>query len=152
MPSEFSARGGSSGPARAREPKVAREFVEALNSAGRDIRHPAAKLRFIRNSVDHYESLQRTLSAVPSPWLHRLLLRVLGRERLQRLSAAWERGANARGRLLAPLPAVLLLGALGLIGLGTAHALRTPPPAPPPVVPAALPQATAPFIPPPNAE
>jgi N-acetylmuramoyl-L-alanine amidase len=152
MPSEFSARGGGSGPARAREPKAAREFVEALNSAGRDIRHPAAKLRFIRNSVDRYESLQRTQAAVPSPGLHRLLLSVLGLERLQRVLAAWERGGNTRGRLLAPLPALLLLGALGLIGLGTAHALRTPPVAPAALLPAALPQTTTPFVPPPNAE
>jgi len=106
---------------------VAREFVEALRSAAREISDPAAKLCFVRASVDRYRVVDRAMASVPSALLRRLVLRMFGLEGLRRLVLTLEhkqRGPALRRRLWAGALAALTLLVLGLSALSP---LRTAP-------------------------
>lgn len=106
------ARDEPSEPERRGERPVAPEFVDALRSVGREISDPAARLRFVRASVDRYRVVERAVAAVPSPFVRRLVLRLFGLEGLRSLVLAWEdkqRGPRVRRRIFASAAAAVAL-------------------------------------------
>lgn len=132
------------------------EVVDALRGAGREIRHPAARLHFVRASLDRYQVVERADSVLPSPTARRLILSLSGVEGLRRAVLFWERrgtsvrrGAGAGLLLVAALAA--FAGTRWLRPAPEAHAAPAPAPAAaplavaPPTAPVAepLPAATA---------
>ena len=61
------------------------EFLHALESVSNGIRDPVAKLRFIRNSLGRYQSLDRVVRSVPLAPLRRALYHWLSLEGLRHL-------------------------------------------------------------------
>ena len=68
------------------------EFLHALESVSRGIRDPVAKLRFIRNSLARYRSLDRFVRAVPIAPVRRVFYRWLSLEGLRHLLDTGARG------------------------------------------------------------
>ncbi len=70
------------------------ELVDALRGAGREIRHPAARLHFVRASLDRYQVVERAGSVLPSPLARRVIMAVGGVEGLRRAVLFWEQRAG----------------------------------------------------------
>ncbi len=126
---------GQDGPGRA----PAAEVVDALRGAGRDIRHPAARLHFVRASLDRYQVVERAESVLPSTAARRLILSVSGVEGLRRAILFWERrGASVRraagAGLLLAAALVAFAGTRWLRPAPEAHAAPAPRPADAPAV------------------
>jgi hypothetical protein len=121
------------------------EFLEAVESVSRGIRDPAAKLRFIRRSLDRYRRADRALRFIPSPAIRRFLYRRLSLEGLRTLLATNSLGvARVDSRTHAALVlnrALAALAAVGLIALvgGVSYGVWSSRPSTPAVVLAAAP-------------
>lgn len=102
------------GSARAAAPPG--ELVDALRGAGREIRHPAARLHFVRASLDRYHVVERAETVLPSPAARRLILAVSGLEGLRRAVLFWERRSTGvrRAAWLAVLLGAALAAFLGV--------------------------------------
>src|SRR6187549_3898345 len=92
------------------------EFLHALESVSRGIRDPVAKLRFIRNSLARYRSLDRFVRAVPIAPVRRAFYRWLSLEGLRHLLDTSSRGAP--GRVDVATRVSLVFGRAAVIGLG----------------------------------
>ena len=156
-------------------PDRASEFEDVLESVSRGIKDPAAKLRFLRQSLGRYEKLDHVVQGVPFAPVRRGLYRWLGLERLRHLLHSDSltttrrvdrrtRGAVALHRLGTVAMSLAALGVLGGLAAGTyrlfqvgssgpvsAAVTRVEPPAPsvpPPLAPAAVLPAVAGLAPP----
>jgi hypothetical protein len=123
----------------------------------RGIADPVAKLRYIRHSLADYQAADRHVRAVPSPWLRRLLYRVLSLVGLRHVrdtrSFGYRAPVEASGRMLIlsriSVAAAALLVAMGLVAV----AYKAARPAARPVqaaIPAPSLQAPAPSLPEPG--
>jgi hypothetical protein len=138
--------GGGTRVNRGAAPRKHDEFVAVLEEVSREIRDPAAKLRFIRESLSRYQSLDRAVRAVLP--LRKLLHTWISREGLRNYVAINALGvpvrvdprATTRRRLrrVAAVGGLLVLVAFALGG-----ALRTSRPATAPPVLAAAPATLA---------
>ncbi len=99
------------------------ELVDALRGAGREIRHPAARLHFVRASLDRYQVVERAGTVLPSPLARRVIMAVGGVEGLRRAVLFWEQRA---GRVRRAAWAGLLLCA-GLAAFASVRMLRPSP-------------------------
>jgi hypothetical protein len=128
-------------PAPATQPRPAsreRAFVERLESRGRSIQDPVAKLRFLRSSLARYQAIDRTVGTV-IPWtpVRRWLYWALSlrglREALSMSSLAGPARplAQARASMLRQrgMRAGLLIGLAVVVGVTSWRGLRQPPPA-----------------------
>jgi uncharacterized SAM-binding protein YcdF (DUF218 family) len=118
------------------------EFVRALETASRGINDPAAKLRFIRGSLDKYHRRDRLVQLIPIPGMRGLLYRWLSLEGVLAAPELFER--RLRFSLLAIRAAALGMGGLLLaVAFGAALKLARPAvaaqPPPQPAPPATLP-------------
>jgi hypothetical protein len=106
------------------------EFEDALESVSRGIRDPAAKLRFLRQSISRYETLDHVVQGVPFAPVRRRLYRWLGLERLRHLlhteSLGAPRPVDGRTRRAVVLhrlgttaASLVALGVLGGLAVGT---------------------------------
>ena len=102
------------------------ELQEAIGSVSRNITDPVAKLRYIRRSLADGQAADRHVRAVPSPWLRRVLYRILSiaglRHTLDTRSFGYNaRGDAASGRMLVlsriSVAAAALLVAVGLVAV-----------------------------------
>ena len=98
-----------------------RELALALERVSRDIRDPAAKLRFIRASLQRYARVDRAVSSVPFAPLRRVIYHIVGLEGLRRLVEAnpfldqQTATAIARGRRVLKASVVLLVAGFGIV-------------------------------------
>ena len=108
-------------PASASNPGV-REYEAALDAICSHMRDPVAKLRFIRDSLSHYDALKRRVGWVPSAPFRRRLYVWLAIERFRPILLGGGLPSAARRRLRRSLvlgralAAGAALGALGLTG------------------------------------
>jgi len=114
------------------------EFLRSLESVGRGIRDPVAKLRFIRTSLSRYETLDRVVRAVPFAPARRILYRWLSLEGLRHLFGPSPLG-GAPAALTLGTRVSLAFGRAAVVGLGliigvgagaTVYRLARPPAAP----------------------
>jgi len=123
--------------------------IAALETRAQAIRGPVEKLRFLRRSLERYETLDQRLQAVPGAPLRWLASRVTGVEEARALFSSNPWGAlDPPARSRGPLPrrarravnaaALLLVVAAGLALAAYPRAKPAPPAAPSPA-PAALP-------------
>jgi hypothetical protein len=148
-------------PAKGR-PRRPSEFEDALESVSRGIKDPAAKIRFLRQSISRYEKVDHVVQGVPFAPLRRSVYRWLGLERLRHLLHhdslvgvrpvdRRTRGAVALNRLGTVAGSLVVLAVVGGLAAGTyrlfqvgstapvsAAAVRVDPP-PRPAVPEAPP-------------
>lgn len=151
--------GGPEEPAPARPTLAGPDpFVARLEHVSARISDPAAKLRFLRESLAQKEALDERVQAVPVAPVRHLLQRLLGLDRIQHLlhccdlqgTAADVAGpATARVSGVAALALVLALAAVAW-SLRTAPAPAVVPAPGTAVVPAAAPGAPAPATVPPT--
>ena len=113
------------------------EFLRELESVGRGVRDPVAKLRFIRASLSRYDTLDRVVRTVPFAPARRLLYRLLSLEGLRHLFHTTPFGVSApltvgtRVSLVFGRAAVVGLGLIIGVGTGaTVYRLTRPPAAP----------------------
>jgi hypothetical protein len=126
------------------------EFVRALESATRGISDPAAKLRFIRGSLDKYHRRDRLVQLIPVPGLRGLLYRWLSLEGILAAPELVER--RLRFSLLAIRAAAAGIAGLALVlAVGAALKLARPAvaaqPPPEPAPSATLPAVAQPLAP-----
>ncbi len=101
-------------------PERGRAFVRALEDASRSIKDPVAKLRYLRASLDRYETIDRDIAAVPSPIARSLLYRWLHAEGLRPLttgkafSAPMLEASLRRSRLVRGAVVLLALATIGV--------------------------------------
>jgi hypothetical protein len=67
------------------QPDRGEEIIRALETGGRQIQDPVAKLRYLRSSLARYQKIDRCIEAVPSPIARRVLYRWLSLEGLRHL-------------------------------------------------------------------
>jgi hypothetical protein len=108
-----------------------REFEDEIESVSRGIRDPAAKLRFLRQSISRYETVDHVVQGVPFAPVRRRLYRWLGLERLRYLlhhtdSLGGPRPVDGRTRRAVALhrlgtiaSSLVVLGVLGGLAAGT---------------------------------
>jgi hypothetical protein len=135
-----------------RLPGLGRHPIAALEAGGRAIRDPVEKLRFLRRSLERYESLDERLQAIPGAPLRWVVYRVTGVEEARPLFSTNPWGALDPPRSLRrPLPrrarraanaAVLLVAAAAGLALAAYPRSRATPVAPP-LAPAATTKAEA---------
>ena len=110
----------------ATDPDRGGELERAIGSVSRGITDPVAKLRYIRRSLAECQAADRHLRAVPSPWLRRVLYRILSiaglRHAFDTRSLGYRvAGDAAGGRLLVlsriSVAAAALLMAMGLVAV-----------------------------------
>ena len=102
------------------------ELEQAIGSVSRKITDPVAKLRYIRRSLADYQSADRHVRAVPSPWLRRRLYQLLSIAGLRHAIDTRSFGysaptASSSGRMLIlsriSVAAAALLVAMGLVSV-----------------------------------
>jgi hypothetical protein len=114
------------------------EFLRELETVGRGVRDPVAKLRFIRASLSRYETLDRVVRTVPFAAARRVLYRWLSLEGLRHLVDTRSLGGvptpvtvGTRVSMVLGRAAVVGLGLIIGVGAGaTVYRLARPPAAP----------------------
>lgn len=97
------------------------DFVKDIEAKSRSIRDPVAKLRYIRQSLAHYQEKDRQLQAVPLSPVRWLLYRFTKLDRLRPFFSANPNGALQGARVNAPVRAHAGAGAGWAVALlGTA--------------------------------
>ena len=107
-----------------RKPQGGREFVEAVESASREIKDPVEKLRFLRASLARRQALDGWLRFVPYPPLRKQVGRLVARESVQRFldvrpfgvpaPADTDRGLAASRALVAVAAVAVAIAAAGI--------------------------------------
>ncbi len=120
------------------------EFVRALETTSRRISDPAAKLRFIRGSLDKYQKRNRLVQLIPFPSLRGLLYRWLSLEGMLAAPELAER--RLRTSLLAIRAVAAGVVVVALLAVATTVFKLALPAVAAPAPPAPAPPATLPAV------